>query len=190
MALVLVLATRWFDLGGGSMGASQNFDNGELKRAMRDAYAVLVQFVTGPEFTSLLAEMRDLSDIRREQFIRHILLNRAALEARGLVVPSDIIIQRSAFGDRRPTLFCVKKYLPKEFHTVWENVNLTFDAIYDDEFVSRDAESSWRAPIRPDIQSLFLAVGIPLESLPSALGVKRGMMAKSDDSFNTMLSTY
>ena len=41
--------------------------------------------------------------------------NEAERAARGFTVPEGILIQASAFGDRRPTLFAVKKFLLKKF---------------------------------------------------------------------------
>jgi len=107
--------------------------------------------------------------------VQEVLLDAALLRERGVHVPEGILIQRSAFGDRRPTLFCVKKYLPKKFHSAWENVNLTFDAA-DDNSVTRDPAECWRHPIRPDIQAALLAAGLALEDLPPSLQVSGTLM--------------
>jgi hypothetical protein len=76
------------------------------------------------------------------------------LAKRGVERPPDLLIQRSAFGDRRPTLFCVKKWLPPDMF--WENVNITFDNEFDDNAIPRD-ESAWRAPVPVALQHEYLS---------------------------------
>lgn len=65
--------------------------------------------------------------IHRPKFVFDVLLSDDALAARGIKRPENILIQRSAFGDRRPIIFVVKRFLPEEFSNVWQNVNITFD---------------------------------------------------------------
>src|ERR1700722_2327432 len=147
------------------------FATDELRHAMREGYAAIISFVTSEPFKNLCYEFGGLTDLERDAYVRNVILDRDELLKRGVAVPEGILLQRSSFGDRRPTLFCVKKYLPKRFHGAWENVNLTFDAQYPDDAVSRDAEVSWRKPVRPDIQSLLLAAGLPLECIPEKFQV-------------------
>ncbi|WP_347138858.1 hypothetical protein [Paracoccus sp. SSK6] len=136
----------------------------DLRSAFKEAYADLISFVSTPNFQALLDDMDALPVSGKVAFVKEVLLDKGELHRRGIDVPEDILIQRSAFGDRRPTLFCVKKYLPDEYHVYWENANLTFDATpaYD---VSRDPEVCWRPPIRPDVQSEVIALGKDLESV-------------------------
>lgn len=144
------------------------YSRAELMEAMRSGYDALIDFVDTPEFQSLLAEMRELPAANRPAFVQDVLLNSEALAERGITVPEGVMIQRSAFGDRRPTLFAVKKWLPEKFKDVWENVNLTFDNEYPEEAVSRDADVAWRAPLAIDLQAEKMAQGVALERVSPA----------------------
>lgn len=86
----------------------------ELQAAMRTHYDKIIDFVTSEPFKALMEEMSKLSHLARPQFVHDVLLDKAELKRRGVVVPEGILIQRSAFGDRRPTLFAVKHFLPDE----------------------------------------------------------------------------
>jgi hypothetical protein len=160
------------------MSEQQGFTTAELRQAMKDGYAAIIAFVTSEVFAKVSAELDSLSDIQRDNFVRNVILNRGALERRGVNVPEGILLQRSSFGDRRPTLFCIKKYLPERFHGAWENVNLTFDMEFPDYAVARDPETSWRTPISPDIQSLLLAAGLSLEQIPDRFQVRKAFMGE------------
>jgi len=129
----------------------------ELQRVMSEHYDKLISFVSSLEFRSVFEQLMSLDPRRRPAFIQEVLLDEAALAARGIVVPEGILIQRSAFGDRRPTLFAVKHFLPERYRNVWENVNLTFDNEYADSSVSRDKETCWQAPLEPFAQAAELA---------------------------------
>lgn len=158
------------------MAPTADFSRAEIRAAMRECYDVLIAFVTSVQFQSVLSELDELDSLQKGRFIYRVLLNPTELGKYGVEVPDGVLIQRSAFGDRRPTLFCVKKYLPKKFHSAWENVNITFDALHDDMSVMRDAELCWRNPIRPDVQSALLSAGLRLEEIPESLIVKGSLM--------------
>lgn len=150
------------------------YSRAELTDAMREGYAILIDFVMTPDFQSVLDEMRGLPPVQRPGFVVDVLLDADALAERGVVVPDGIMIQRSAFGDRRPTLFAVKRWLPERFKDVWENVNLTFDNEYPDEAVSREAEVAWRAPLPIGFQAQKMADGAPLETVaPDSRGTAK-----------------
>jgi hypothetical protein len=142
-----------------------SYGRDELTKAMRATYDELIDFVTKPEFKSIMVELGSLPARKRQSFIVSVLLSTEELAKRGLNVPEGILIQRSAFGDRRPTLFCVKKYLPKKFHDVWQNVNLTFDNEFTDETVSRAPDVAWRQPLPVALQADAMAAGEDLGKL-------------------------
>lgn len=135
----------------------------DLQRVMRVHYDIIIYFVTSPEFLCLMEELKSLPAADRPTYVRDVLLSDTALMTRGIKVPSGVLIQRSAFGDRRPTLFAVKHFLPDGYRNVWENVNLTFDNEYLDSNVSREREICWRAPIEPAQQAQAMVDGVALE---------------------------
>ena len=123
----------------------------ELSNTMKENYSDLINFVTTKEFKDAFSDMMRLPQMDRPKYVIDVFLNKEALEAKGIKTPEGILIQRSTFGDRRPTLFCVKKWLPKKYHHLWENVNITFDNPYDDNEIPRD-EKAWRKPLPTEIQ--------------------------------------
>ena len=142
-----------------------SYSREELGSVMRETYDELIDFVTTLEFKHIMTELTELSAAKRPAFVLDVLLNQEELVARGITVPSGILIQRSAFGDRRPTLFVVKKFLPEEFSDVWQNVNITIDNEFLDAAVSRDPETCWRPPLDVDLQSQAMASDVDLETL-------------------------
>jgi hypothetical protein len=142
-----------------------DFDREELSAAMRKNYDRIIAFVTTPEFKDLHRELRGMPPAERPAFVERVLLEPAELVKRGISVPEDVLIQTSAFGDRRPTLFAVKIFLPSKFHRAWENTNLTFDNEFVDEQVSRDPEMAWRRPLPVALQSSLIARGADLDSV-------------------------
>ncbi len=140
-----------------------SYSREELAKVMRVTYDELIDFVTTPEFRAIMKEFGDLHSQERPAFVVSVLLDKEELAKRGVHIPEGILIQRSAFGDRRPTLFCVKKYLPHAYTDVWQNVNLTFDNQFADESVSRAPELAWRAPLPVDLQAQIMADGGDLE---------------------------
>ena len=135
----------------------------ELYRVMRKGYDELIEFVTTPSFQQLHAELYSLPERERPRYVEEVLLNPERLKARGVTVPEDIFIQRSSFGDRRPTLFCVKKYLPHHCHVFWQNVNLTFDNESLENVM--DDERAWRKPLPVEAQKLLIEQGATAEEL-------------------------
>lgn len=154
-----------------------DFGRAELARAMRKTYDDIIAFVTTPEFRNFYEEMMSLNPAQRPGFISRVLFRPEELSKRGIVVPEGILIQTSAFGDRRPTLFAVKKMMPTKYQSVWENMNLTFNNEFKDEDVSRSIENAWRPPLPVAVQNQLLARGEDLESLPADRGIKFGMYA-------------
>jgi hypothetical protein len=141
------------------------YDRDELTQVMRRTYDELIDFVTSSPFQELMTEFSAMTTAERVQFVRDVLLSDIELTRRGVDLPEGVLIQRSAFGDRRPTLFVVKKFLPDAYRDVWENVNITFDDEFADSSVSRDAHISWRPPLRVDMQAQAMAEGRDLESV-------------------------
>ena len=72
----------------------------------------------------------DLSSHDQPEFVVNVLLNDIELQNRGVNRPKNLFIMRTAFGDRRPTLFCVKKWLSRDLNVFWENVNINFVNIF------------------------------------------------------------
>ncbi|WKX75821.1 hypothetical protein [Zobellia laminariae] len=93
-----------------------NYSKNELSKVMKTNYDDLINFITDPVFQKLFSEMMSLQPNERPMFVHKIWLDDSELRRRGLKVPEGILIQTSAFGDRRPTLFCVKKFLPEKYH--------------------------------------------------------------------------
>ena len=142
------------------------YTQAELADAMRSAYDELIDFVTRPSFRQVMEELDKLSSRERPSFVLAILLDPAERKRRGIEPPEGILIQRSAFGDRRPTLFCVKRFLPERFSDVWQNVNLTFDNEFADHSISREPTIAWRQPLPVQLQAEAMARGASLEALP------------------------
>lgn len=143
-----------------------DFGRSELTQVMEENYEAIIEFITQPGFQKLFAEMMDVLPSDRPKFVTDIWLNKKALEDEGLVTPPGILIQTSAFGDRRPTLFVVKKYLPEKYHRAWENVNWTFNNDFEDSSVPRDADSSWRLPLSVSVQNHLISRNIDLQCVP------------------------
>ncbi len=141
------------------------YDRTELTAAMRRTYDELIDFVSTPEFGKIMEEIGNLHHTKRPAFVLDVLLKDDVLEARGVHRPEAVLIQRSAFGDRRPTIFVVKKFLPEKYKDVWQNVNITFDNEFIDASVGRDPATSWRAPLAPDEQAAAIAAGADPEAL-------------------------
>jgi hypothetical protein len=151
-----------------------DFDKEELTAVMRQNYDEIIEFILTPEFVSVYNELMSLPPPKRPAFVVSVLLEREELAKRGIVVPDGILIQTSAFGDRRPTLFVVKKFLPKKYHTAWENVNWTFNNWYKDEDVSRATEDAWRPPLPVALQNELISKELDLETVPAEFGVNFG----------------
>jgi hypothetical protein len=135
----------------------------ELYRTMRASYDELIAFVTTPNFQRLHAALYALPERERPRYVEEVFLNPERLRANGVVVPEGILIQRSSFGDRRPTLFCVKKYLPPDLQVFWQNVNITFDNDVLENVL--DDERAWRKPLPVDAQKLLMEHDMTAEDL-------------------------
>lgn len=146
--------------------AKLDFTPEELSTAMREGYEKLISFVTTPQFKALHQEMKSLPPEKRPSFVANVVLQPAELAKRDIFIPEGILVQTSAFGDRRPTLFAVKVFLPLRFHKAWENVNLTFDNEYEDASVSRNPEKTWRIPLPVTLHQM-ISQGADLESAAS-----------------------
>lgn len=131
----------------------------ELYEVMRKFYDELIAFSATAGFRSVLEELYALPEEDRPHYVNSVIMNKNELRARGVVPPEGILILRSSFGDRRPTLFCIKKYLPERYQVFWENVNITFDNAFEQDAVARD-ETAWRKPLPIDVQSLLLTQGV------------------------------
>lgn len=130
----------------------------ELFVVMKDVQRDLRDFVLTDAFQEVLRDLYEQDPAARPAFVRDVLLHEDRLRARGVVVPAGMQILRSSFGDRRPTLFCVKKPLPERFHVYWGNCNITFDNAIEPGDVPTDS-ASWRHPLPPDLQADLMERG-------------------------------
>jgi hypothetical protein len=131
----------------------------ELFGLMRQAYDEIIAFISDERFRSTVDELYKLPPEARPSFVRVVFLDPLELEKRGIKVPPNLKILRSAFGDRRPTLFCVKRWLPTRYHKIWQNCNVTFDNDFADTGVPRD-ERAWRRPLPADVQAILIEAGV------------------------------
>lgn len=143
-----------------------DFDRAELKQVMLENYADICAFIVQPAFQAAFSEMMALPPTDRPGFVLDVWLEPEELSRRGIAVPDGILVQTSAFGDRRPTLFVVKKLLPEKYHVAWENVNWTFNNYFEEDTVPSDPDSSWRFPLKVAVQNEMLASNVDLQSLP------------------------
>lgn len=129
-----------------------------IRSEMLAGYRQLITFAESVPFERLLGELYDRPPTERPSFVTDVILNEGELQKRNVYAPEGILVLRSAFGDRRPTLFCLKKYLPIELHRYWQNVNITFDnPTQGDERVE---ELAWRKPLPASVQAAVIAAGI------------------------------
>lgn len=145
--------------------AGLEYDREELMAAMRKTYDEIINFVATDAFHEVMTEMGALRPEDRPKFVFDVLLSDDALAERGVTRPEGLMIQRSAFGDRRPTLFVCKKWLPEKYKNVWQNVNITFDNAFVDDSVSREQETNWRHPLPIEEQEVAIAKGRELETI-------------------------
>jgi hypothetical protein len=155
----------------------QTLTPAQVYSVMRKAYDDLIEFATAQSFQHLLDDLYGLPEEARPIFVNAVILNRAALLERGISVPDDILIQRSSFGDRRPTLFCIKKYIPEIYHAYWQNVNITFDNNFSDAQVPRDRRA-WRPPLPIELQQAIVAKMIALEDIEGPLALNESPKPK------------
>jgi hypothetical protein len=155
---------RWRDLMIDASQRSREVTSAELYQVMREAYDEILNFIATPAFRSVCAELFSLPETKRPAYVREVLLNEERLRAKGVDIPKGMLLLRSAFGDRRPTLFCVKKWLPERYHSFWQNVNITFDNDFADTEVPSD-ERAWRKPLPADVQALLVETGTTTDEL-------------------------
>lgn len=147
-----------------------DFSRDELKEAMQAGYRDLIALVASEAFRAAYRAMYSLPPKDRPRFVKDVFLNPDERRRRSIEVPEGVLVQTSAFGDRRPTLFVVKKFLPERFHGAWENVNITFDNEFEDDDVSRDPKIAWRKPLAVSLQNALMSAEIDAEEV-SDLGV-------------------
>ena len=152
-----------------------DFTPRELRDAMRAAYDELIAFVTSKAFDRFYRALMALPPRDRPAFVARGLFSEEGLREWQIVIPDGVVIQTSAFGDRRPTLFAVKKMMPDRFHCVWENMNLTFNNEFKEVDVPTDAASAWRAPLPVSLQNSLIAKAVDLQSVPEHEGIQFGM---------------
>lgn len=94
-----------------------------IRTEARQGYLEIKDFITTDAFIRLLSELYSLPPEDRDEFVRRVLLDDQELAARGVVRPEGIKLQRSQFGDQRPTIFCVTKLMSDGIR----KVTYTFD---------------------------------------------------------------
>jgi hypothetical protein len=139
----------------------------ELYGVMRRTYDELLELVDTPGFQLILEELYSLPETHRPGYVEDVILRPERLRDRGVIIPEEILVQRSSFGDRRPTLFCIKKYLPDGYREFWENVNITFDNDFIESLTVPKDERAWRKPLPIEVQALLMSVGMA----PSDVGI-------------------
>jgi hypothetical protein len=87
-------------------------------------FKLLIDFVSSAPFCGLYAEMLELPEALRPEFVNSVWLRPEVLARRGIKMPAGICIQRSQFADRRPTLFCVTMIMAGDS---WKKITITFD---------------------------------------------------------------
>jgi hypothetical protein len=93
----------------------------DVKRGLED----IREFVSTDEVLNLLDHVYGLPMDDRDEFVRTVVLDEAVLaEKWGIVPPPGIKLQRSQFGDGRPTIFCVVRVLADGIR----KVTFTFDS--------------------------------------------------------------
>jgi len=141
----------------------------QIRAAMADGYRRMFAVAQTPQFRALLRELEALAPRERPAFVANVLLDSQELARRGVVLPDGVLLVRSAFGDRRPTLFCLKVYMPAHLQRYWQNVNLTFDN------EGPPAEElapaiAWRRPLVPLAQAALVKASGGKASAPGTSG--------------------
>jgi hypothetical protein len=97
----------------------------ELSRWMAEGLQEIGAYAATEPFRRMYREMSAMSLEDKAHFVRTVLLNPRELDRLGLTPPAGIRFQRSEFGDRRPTVFCVSKALPEG--ALWKRITITYD---------------------------------------------------------------
>ncbi len=100
-------------------------DSDTLARHISDGLCELQNFASTTQFQALLNELYALPIDRRSQFVVDVVLDARELEKRRIVVPPNLKLQRSAFRDNRPTLFCIVLHIRDGLQ--WSKVTITYD---------------------------------------------------------------
>lgn len=95
------------------------------RQAIHSSLARIASFVESQPFRALLNDLYRQPAHERREFVNRVVLDEGELARRGVVVPRNLVIQRSAFKDKRPTLFCVTEKLPEG--CAWNKATFTFD---------------------------------------------------------------
>ncbi len=135
-----------------------------IAREMKAGYERLFRVIQTTEFQAVLEKVYGLPLSERPGFVKEYLLSEEGRRSLGLLLPPDVLLLRSTFGDRRPTLFCLKTYLPDECQAPWQNVNVTFDIAYDDREVPKD-ERAWRLGLPFDVQAALMSSGFSVDEV-------------------------
>lgn len=104
--------------------SQDQLENSE-RQAINASLKKIGQFVQTDAFQSLLQDLYREPVTDRSEFVDKVILDDEKLAQRGVTVPDGLLIQRSAFKDGRPTLFCVTEKMPKE--NLWKKATFTFD---------------------------------------------------------------
>jgi hypothetical protein len=99
----------------------------DLGLIMKEILQEIYDFVSRREFQLVLRDLYSLPVEERANFVETVLLNKEILKKGGVIAPDGLVIQRSVFGDGRPTLFCVSKLLPERYWHYWKKLTITFD---------------------------------------------------------------
>jgi Tol biopolymer transport system component len=95
-----------------------------LRTEARAGLEQIRDFITTDAFITVLGDLYALAPEDRDAYVRRVLLDPGQLAARGIVAPDGIKVQRSQFGDHRPTIFCVTKLMSDGVR----KVTYTFDS--------------------------------------------------------------
>jgi hypothetical protein len=97
-----------------------------IQSVIQEGIEEIGRFAVQPEFQALLEDLYARPREERPQFVVDVVLNPEEQARRGIVAPEGMVIQRSAFADGRPTLFCITKKVPLAYP--WHKVTITFDS--------------------------------------------------------------
>lgn len=94
-----------------------------VRSEVRSGLEQIRDYITTDLFVGMLEELYTRRPSERDAFVRTELLDESRLQERGITPPEGIKIQRSQFGDGRPTVFCVTKVMSDGIR----KVTYTFD---------------------------------------------------------------
>jgi hypothetical protein len=97
-----------------------------IQSAICEGIKEIGRFTVTTEFQRLIDDLYRLPKVARPAFVQEVILSEEERRRRGIIVPADMVVQRSTFADGRPTLFCVSKILPHAYP--WHRVTITFDS--------------------------------------------------------------